>query len=79
MKEINLFIPKIPINHFGYRDVLREILTSESKQIVLDCEKKILAEVLKQSQQVGLINDEFSILLTSLDAHTIDLDDYKVS
>ena len=58
---------------------MREILTSESKQIVLDCEKKILAEVLKQSQQVGLINDEFSILLTSLDAHTIDLDDYKVS
>jgi hypothetical protein len=40
-------------NENGYRDVLKEIFLSESNLIVLDCEKKILEEVLKQCQQVG--------------------------
>ena len=77
-EPLRIIVKQLTKTSNGYRDVLREILSSESNLIVLDCEKKILAEVLKQCQQVGLISDQYSFLLTSLDAHTVDLDDYKV-
>ena len=45
-------VKQLAHNENGYRDVLKEIFMSESNLIVLDCEKKILEEVLKQCQQV---------------------------
>eukprot|EP00090_Calanus_glacialis_P039909 TRINITY_DN6950_c0_g1_i1.p1 TRINITY_DN6950_c0_g1~~TRINITY_DN6950_c0_g1_i1.p1 ORF type:complete len:973 (-),score=205.08 TRINITY_DN6950_c0_g1_i1:162-3080(-) len=77
MDEFRLVIKQLDHNENGYRDVLKEIFFSESNLIVLDCEKKILDEVLKQAQQVGLISQGYFFLLTSLDAHTVNLEDYK--
>ena len=50
---------------------------SESNLIVLDCEQKILGDVLMQAQQVGTISQGYFYLLTSLDAHVVNLDNYK--
>lgn len=50
---------------------------SESNLVVLDCEQQILADVLMQAQQVGLISTGYFFLLTSLDAHVVDLENYK--
>ena len=58
--------------------VLKEVYLSESVFIVLDCGKETLGEVLKQAQQVGMIAEWYFFLLTTLDAHTIDLEDFKV-
>jgi len=77
MDEFRLVIKQLVHNENGYRDVLKEIFFSESNLIVLDCEKKILDDVLKQAQQVGLISQGYYFLLTSLDAHTVNLEDYK--
>ena len=59
--------------------VLREVYQSKSTNIVLDCGKEILGEVIKQAQQVGMVSEEYYYLLTGLDAHTVDLDDFKVN
>jgi len=77
MDKFQLVIKQLEHNENGYRDVLKEIYFSDSNLIVLDCEKKILAEVLQQAQQVGLISQGYYFLLTSLDAHTVDLEDFK--
>jgi ionotropic kainate glutamate receptor 2 len=77
MDEFRLVVKQLVLNENGYRDVLKEIFLSESKLIVLECEKKILEEVLIQCQQVGLISQGYYFFLTSLDAHTINLDDFK--
>jgi ionotropic glutamate receptor len=77
MDEFRLVVKQLVHNENGYRDVLKEIFLSESNLIVLDCEKKILHEVLKQCQQVGLISQGYNFFLTSLDAHTINLDNFK--
>jgi len=77
MDQFRLVVKQLVHNENGYRDVLQEIFLSESNLIVLDCEKKILLEVLKQCQQVGLISQGYYFLLTSLDAHTINLDNFK--
>ena len=77
MDKFRLVVKKLVRNENGYRDVLKEIFLSESNLIVLDCEKYILEEVLKQCQQVGLISQGYSFFLTSLDGHTVNLDDFK--
>merc|ERR1711892_1085362 len=43
----------------------------------LDHNENGYRDVLKQAQQVGLISQGYFFLLTSLDAHTVNLEDYK--
>ena len=54
-QNFRIVVKQLAHNENGYRDVLKEIFMSESNLIVLDCEKKILEEVLKQCQQVRAI------------------------
>jgi len=75
--EFRLVVKQLAHNENGYRDVLKEIFLSESNLIILDCEKMILEEVLRQCQQVGLISQGYYFLLTSLDAHTVNLENFK--
>ena len=77
-EKFRLVVKQLRANSNGYRDVLRETYNSKSKLILLDCERDVLPDVLKQSQQVGLISDGYSFLLTSLDSHTLDMEEYKV-
>lgn len=76
-EKFRLVIKQLSHNENGYRDVLKEIFQSKNNLIVIDCEVSILSEVLRQCQQVGLISQGYYIFLTSLDAHTVDLEDFK--
>ena len=44
----------------------------------MDCNKDIIEEVLTQAQQIGMVSEDHFYLLTSLDAHTVDLHSFKV-
>ena len=46
--------------------------------IVLDCNKDIIREVLIQAQQIGMMSEDYYYMLTSIDAHTVDLHNFKV-
>ncbi|XP_059097644.1 glutamate receptor ionotropic, kainate 2-like isoform X2 [Tigriopus californicus] len=61
----------------GYREILREVYASKATNIILDCERESIPEILKQAQQVGLVSEEYFYLVTSLDAHTINMEDFK--
>ncbi|XP_040571507.1 glutamate receptor ionotropic, kainate 2 [Lepeophtheirus salmonis] len=61
----------------GYREVLREIFKMKAKYIIVDCSRNVLADVLKQAQQIGMMSDDYFYVLTNLDAHTIDFEDFK--
>ncbi|XP_057367560.1 glutamate receptor ionotropic, kainate 2-like [Daphnia carinata] len=63
----------------NFRPFLKEIHTKGERHIMLDCSAETLAIVLKQAQQVGLITSSYSFFITSLDLHTLDLEDYKYS
>ena len=77
LDQFRLVVKQLKKTENGYRDILKEVYLSESNLILLDCERKILEEVLKQCQQVGLISQDYYFLLTSLDGHTVDLEDFK--
>lgn len=62
--------------HFS-RPLLKQIKNSAEGNIVLDCSTEKVYEVLKQAQQVGMMSDYHSYLITSLDLHTINLDEFR--
>lgn len=51
---------------FFCRPLLKQIKNSAVAHIVLDCNNEKVYEVLKQSQQIGMMSDYHSYLITSL-------------
>lgn len=60
-----------------FRPLLKQIKNSAEAHIVLDCSTEKVYEVLKQAQQIGMMSDYHSYLITSLDLHVVDLDEFK--
>lgn len=60
-----------------YRSLLKQIKNSAEAHIVLDCSTERVYEVLKQAQQIGMMSDYHSYLITSLDLHMVDLDEFR--
>lgn len=60
-----------------YRTLLKQIKNSAEAHIVLDCTTEKIYDVLKQAQQIGMMSDYHSFLITSLDLHTVDLEEFK--
>ncbi|XP_011691570.1 PREDICTED: glutamate receptor ionotropic, kainate 2-like [Wasmannia auropunctata] len=57
--------------------LLKQIKNSAESHIVLDCSTERIYDVLKQAQQIGMMSDYHSYLITSLDLHTVDLEEFK--
>lgn len=51
---------------FFFRPLLKQIKNSGVAHIVLDCNTEKIYDVLKQSQQIGMMSDYHSYLITSL-------------
>lgn len=65
-------------NHrFEYRSILRDISSRTIKNIIIDLNPKETEAMLKMALQLGMINSTFNYILTSLDAETMNLDDFK--
>ncbi|PNF30869.1 Glutamate receptor ionotropic, kainate 2 [Cryptotermes secundus] len=60
-----------------YRPLLKQIKNSAESHIVLDCNTERIYDVLKQAQQIGMMSDYHSYLITSLDLHSVDLEEFK--
>lgn len=58
------------------RPLLKQIKASGESRIVLDCTTEKIHEVLKQAQQIGMMSDYHSYLITSLDLHTVNLEPF---
>jgi hypothetical protein len=50
----------------NHRQMLRDMKMAGERNILLDCSIQALPEVLKQAQQVGLMTDEQSYIITTL-------------
>lgn len=60
-----------------YQPILKEVEKSGATRIVLDCSTTTLLNVLKQSASVGMMGEYNNYLITSIDAHTIDLSELQ--
>lgn len=57
---------RIFIHLLWYRPLLKQIKNSAEAHIVLDCSTEKIYDVLKQAQQIGMMSDYHSYLITSL-------------
>lgn len=58
------------------RPLLKQIKASGESRIVLDCTTEKIYEVLKQAQQIGMMSDYHSYLITSLDLHSVNMEPF---
>ncbi|XP_046669493.1 glutamate receptor ionotropic, kainate 2-like isoform X3 [Homalodisca vitripennis] len=65
-------VRQLPSEDDDYRPLLKELKTAGESHIVLDCPTDKIMTILTQANEVKLMGEYLSIILTSLDAHTID-------
>jgi len=63
----------------NYKSVLRRIRKSEDSRIVVVGSTTGVAELLRQAQQVGIMNEDYTYIIGNLNLHTFDLEEYKYS
>lgn len=75
LKELEIFSDKIALNFtscqnvhvkLSCRPLLKEIKESSVSQIILDCETDHILDILEQAQEVKLMEEYYSYILTSL-------------
>ncbi|XP_050526874.1 glutamate receptor ionotropic, kainate 2-like isoform X2 [Daktulosphaira vitifoliae] len=66
-----LVIIQLPEND-DFRPLLKNVKKSLEGHIVLDCDTDIILKVLKQAEDVGLLDEYHTFIITSPDAHTVD-------
>ncbi|KOB77595.1 Ionotropic glutamate receptor, partial [Operophtera brumata] len=74
--ELPVSVRQLPDSH-DYRPLLKQIKNSAESHIVLDCATERIRNVLQQAQQIGMMSDYHSYLITSLDLHSVDLEEFK--
>ncbi|XP_045499150.1 glutamate receptor ionotropic, kainate 2 isoform X1 [Colias croceus] len=74
--ELPVAVRQLPDSH-DYRPLLKQIKNSAESHIVLDCVTERIRDVLQQAQQIGMMSDYHSYLITSLDLHSVDLEEFK--
>uniref|UniRef100_A0A1I8NN53 Glutamate receptor ionotropic, kainate 2 n=1 Tax=Stomoxys calcitrans TaxID=35570 RepID=A0A1I8NN53_STOCA len=63
----------------NFKSVLRRVRKSVDSRLVVVGSSESVAEVLKQAQQVGIMNEDYTYIIGNLDFHTFDLEEYKYS
>ncbi|XP_068244021.1 glutamate receptor ionotropic, kainate 2-like isoform X4 [Palaemon carinicauda] len=60
-----------------YRPMLKETKKAGVTHIVLDVQRINIFTVLKQAQQIGMMTSYHNYFITSLDLHTVELEDFR--
>ncbi|XP_042238473.1 glutamate receptor ionotropic, kainate 2-like isoform X3 [Homarus americanus] len=72
--KINL--RQLPVSD-DYRPMLKDAKKAGVTHVVLDVERKNIFNVLKQAQQIGMMTSYHNYFITSLDLHTVELEDFR--
>ncbi|XP_071567599.1 glutamate receptor ionotropic, kainate 2-like isoform X7 [Temnothorax nylanderi] len=83
LKLQNLNTTFAMVFHLGsgpnFRQAMEEVKMSGYRNLIIDCSYNILASVLEQAQQVGIMSERYRVIITSLDLQTLDLEPYQYS
>ncbi|XP_014479810.1 PREDICTED: glutamate receptor ionotropic, kainate 2-like [Dinoponera quadriceps] len=83
LKLPNMHTISAMVFHLGngpdFRKIMQEVKRSGCKNLIIDCSYDILASVLEQAQQVGIMSGKHNVIVASLDLQTLDLKPYQYS
>ncbi|XP_046399076.1 glutamate receptor ionotropic, kainate 2-like isoform X1 [Ischnura elegans] len=60
-----------------HRPLLKQIQASSESHILLDCSVEKILEVLTQAKEVKMMEDYQSYVITNLDLHTVDMEEFR--
>ncbi|XP_049872660.1 glutamate receptor ionotropic, kainate 2-like isoform X2 [Pectinophora gossypiella] len=61
------------------RPLLKSLKALGETRVILDCPPERVVDYLRQAREVKFFEDYMSYIITSLDAHTLDLDDLRIN
>ncbi|MPC87652.1 Glutamate receptor ionotropic, kainate 1 [Portunus trituberculatus] len=65
------------LNEHSVRPMLKDAKKAGVTHVVLDVERSKIFTVLKQAQQIGMMTSYHNYFITSLDLHTVELEDFR--
>lgn len=74
--DVPTLMKRLP-SGYDYRHILKEIKESLELHIILDCHVDRILNVLEQAREIKLMEDYYSWFITALDAHTLDLSEFR--
>ncbi|KAK7085547.1 hypothetical protein SK128_021963, partial [Halocaridina rubra] len=74
--EFKVSIRQLPRGD-DFKPLLNELKATLEQNIILDCKTEKVATVLKQAQQTGMMSSFHNFIISSLDLHLVNLDDFK--
>jgi hypothetical protein len=78
-EDIKITIRQLDLDTDDFRPLLKELKKSGETRIVLDCDFDKVGEILRQANEIGLINDYYNYLITNLDIERLELAPFKYS
>ncbi|XP_058825661.1 glutamate receptor ionotropic, kainate 2-like [Topomyia yanbarensis] len=60
-----------------YRPLLKDIQSSGESHIILEVHPSKIIEILRQAKEVKMLEEYQSYIITSIDAHTLDFDEFR--
>ena len=76
-EDVKMTLRQLDLTTDDYRPLLKEIKKSGETRIVLDCDFDKVQDILRQADEIGLINDYHAYIITNLDVERLDLSDLK--
>ena len=75
--HIKITLRQLDLVTDDYRPLLKELKKSGETRIVLDCDFEKVQDILRQADEIGLVNDYYAYLITNLDVERLELAPYK--
>lgn len=77
IREKRIVVRQFPPGHNEYRTTFKELHKLAIKNIIVDVPKESVYNVLKHAQQVDMLSDYHNYFFTSLDLHSVDLEEFQ--
>ena len=65
-EDVKMTLRQLDLTTDDYRPLLKEIKKSGETRIVLDCDFDKVQDILRQADEIGLINDYHAYIITNL-------------
>ncbi|XP_068223506.1 glutamate receptor ionotropic, kainate 2-like [Palaemon carinicauda] len=74
--SFTITLRQLPLSQ-DYRPMLKEAKKAGVTHVVLDVKRENIFRVLKQAQQIGMMTSYHNYFFTSLDLHTVEVEDFR--
>lgn len=77
LREKRIVVRQFPIGTGEYRTTFKELHKLAIRNVIVDVPRDHIYNVLKHAQQVDMLSDYHNYFFSSLDVHTVDLDEFQ--